>query len=136
LALRIAAASCFAGIFVFFTAEYSKFRGELVHAERQLSLTSHYRLVATRLGRAVFLDSLAEAGLSSVCNFAGALLPLVIGSILPGPPWLGVTVAIIALGLLGTLIATSVRGNPFRWVLRLMGAGGLLTFAGVHLHVV
>ncbi|MCZ2076237.1 MAG: hypothetical protein LC130_14695 [Bryobacterales bacterium] len=136
LALRIATASALAGTFVFFTAEYSKLRGELVHAERELSLTEHGRLAASRLGRAVLKEGLEKAGLSSVCNFAGALFPLALGAILPGPAWLAIAAAIIALGLLGTAIAHSVHGNHFRWAIGLMAAGGILTLAGLHLHVV
>jgi VIT1/CCC1 family predicted Fe2+/Mn2+ transporter len=136
LALRIAAASCVSGTFVFFTAEYARLRGELVHAERQLSLTSRGRLAATRFGRAVLAESLAAAGLASVCNFAGALFPLVVGAVVPGPAWLAVAAAIVALGLLGAVIARSVHGSLVRWAIGLMAAGGLLTFAGLHLHVV
>jgi VIT1/CCC1 family predicted Fe2+/Mn2+ transporter len=136
LALRIAAASALSGTFVFFTAEYSKLRGELVHAERQLSLTQHGRLAATRLGRTVLIEGLEKAGISSVCNFAGALFPLALGAILPGPAWLAIAAAIVALGLLGAAIAHSVHGNHFRWVIGLMAAGGILTLAGSRLHVV
>jgi VIT1/CCC1 family predicted Fe2+/Mn2+ transporter len=136
LALRIAAASSLSGTFVFFTAEYAKLRGELVHAERQLSLTSHGRLAATRLGRAVLLESLFGATLASICNFVGALFPLLVGAVLPGPPWLAAIAAIVALGVVGVVIAYSVHGNPFRWTIGLMMAGGLLTIAGAQLHVV
>jgi VIT1/CCC1 family predicted Fe2+/Mn2+ transporter len=136
LALRIAAASALSGTFVFFTAEYSKLRGELVHAERELSLTSRGRLAATRLGRAVLTETMAKAGLSSVCNFAGALLPLALGVIWPRPAWLAIAAAIGALGLLGAAVARSVRGSVPLWVAGLMAAGGVLTIAGLHLRIV
>lgn len=136
LALRIAAASSLSGTFVFFTAEYARLRGELVHAERQLSLTSGGRLATTRLGRAVLAESLAGAGLSSICNFAGALIPLALGALLPDPAWLAIAAAIVALGLLGAVVAHAVRGNPIRWVTGLMAAGGILTLVGLRLHVV
>jgi VIT1/CCC1 family predicted Fe2+/Mn2+ transporter len=136
LALRIAAASSLSGTFVFFTAEYAKLRGELVHAERQLNLTSHGRLAATRLGRAVLLETLVKAGLASACNFAGALFPLALGALLPGLAWLAIVAAILALGLLGAAVARSVRGNLFRWVAGLMAAGIVLTFLGSRLRIV
>jgi predicted membrane protein (TIGR00267 family) len=135
LALRIATASAVSGTFVFFTAEYSKLRGELAHAERQLNLTSHGRLAATRLGRAVLLETLSKASLASLCNFIGALFPLALGAFLPRPAWLPVAAAIVALGLLGVAIARSVRGNSFRWAAGLMAAGLLLTLIGFRLHV-
>jgi len=136
LALRIAAASSLSGTFVFFTAEYARLRGELVHAERELSLTSAGRLAATRLGRAVLAESVAGAGISSICNFAGALFPLALGALLPGPAWVAIAAAIIALGLLGAAVAHGVRGNPLLWITGLMAAGGVLTLAGLRLHVV
>ncbi len=136
LALRIAAASCLSGTFVFFTAEYANLRAELVHAERQLSLTSRGRLAATRLGRAVLTETLAKAGLASLCNFAGALFPLALGAIMPTRAWVAIAAAIVSLGLLGAAVAQSVHGSHLRWVIGLMAAGGILTLAGVRLHVV
>jgi len=135
LALRIAAASAVSGTFVFFTAEYSKVRGELARAERELNLLSHGRLAATRLGRAVLVETVSKASLASICNFAGALFPLILGALLPRPVWLPVAAAIATLGLLGVAIARSVRGSLFRWVSALMVAGSLLTLIGFHLHV-
>jgi VIT1/CCC1 family predicted Fe2+/Mn2+ transporter len=135
LALRIAAASAVSGTFVFFAAEYSKLRGELAHAERQLNLTSRGRLAATRLGRAVLVETAVKAGLASLCNFLGALFPLALGAFLPRPAWLPVAAAIVALGLLGGAVARSVRGNSFRWAAGLMMAGLLLTLVGYRLHV-
>jgi predicted membrane protein (TIGR00267 family) len=133
LALRISAASSVSGVFVFFTAEYMRQRGELVHAERQLSLTSH--LAATQLGRAVLRDTLWGAAISSVCNFMGALLPLTAGALFPRLSWLALAVGLMALAVLGMGAARSTYGNPVLWVIALVIAGGLLTLAGWRLHV-
>jgi VIT1/CCC1 family predicted Fe2+/Mn2+ transporter len=76
-----------------------------------------------------------NAALSSVCNFAGALFPLALGAVLPRPAWLAIAAGIVALGLLGAGIARLVRGNLFLWVIGLMAAGGVLTIAGMQLHV-
>jgi hypothetical protein len=136
MALRVSGASALSGAFVFFTAEYARQRAGLVHAERQLNLASHGRLATTRLGEAVRRDTLRSAGIAVACNFAGALLPLICGAHLPGPPWLAIPVAVIALGALGGAVAQSVYGHRILWVLALMAAGLVLSLAGVMLHVV
>jgi predicted membrane protein (TIGR00267 family) len=134
LALRIAAASSISGVFVFFTAEYVRQRGALVHAERQLSLTSH--LAATQLGRAALRDTLWGAAISSTCNFLGALLPLIAGALSPGFSWLAIAVGLLALSLLGVAAARFTYGNPALWASALVVAGGLLTLAGLKLRIV
>ena len=45
LSLRIAVGSAICGVFVFFTAEYARLRGELLTAERQLNFSSHGQFV-------------------------------------------------------------------------------------------
>jgi len=57
------------GAFVFFIAEYARVRDELVHAERQLNLTSHGRFAASRLGQTVFRETLRKMVTASVCGF-------------------------------------------------------------------
>jgi predicted membrane protein (TIGR00267 family) len=134
LALRISAASSISRVFVFFMAEYVRQRRELVHAERQLSLTSH--LAATQLGRAALRDTPWGATISSTCNFLGALLPLTAGALLPGLSWLAIAVGLLALSVLGTAAARFTYGNPALWASALVLAGGLLTLAGLKLRIV
>jgi predicted membrane protein (TIGR00267 family) len=134
LALRISAASSLSGVFVFFTAEYMRQRGELVHAERQLSLTSH--LAATQLGRAALRDTLWGAAISSVSNLLGALLPLMAGALFPRLSWLTIAAGLLALSVLGVAAARSTYGNPVLWAIALVFAGGFLTIAGLQLRIV
>jgi VIT1/CCC1 family predicted Fe2+/Mn2+ transporter len=136
LALRLATAAALTGGFVFFVAEYARLRGELVHAERHLNLTSHGRLATTQLGQAVFREALEGALLSGACGFVGALVPLLSGAVLPGPRWLAPLVAVLTLGLVGLGLAFAIHGNLARWALVLMIAGTILTTIGVSLHVV
>ncbi len=136
LALRISAASSLSGMFIFFTAEYARLRTELVRAERQLNFTSHGRLAATQLGKAVFRDTLWAAAISNVCSFLGALFPLLSGFLLPRPSWLAIVTAILALGVLGAGIAHTVYGNLMRWAVALMVAGVVLSLVGMELHIV
>lgn len=136
LAFRIAIAASLSGMFIFFTAEYARLRGELVEAGKQLNLTSHGRLATTQLGKAVRSDAASAALLSSACNFLGAIFPLILGVVFPVPRWLPIAVSVIALGLLGAALAHSVYGSMIRWSLALMISGLILAFIGVEIHIV
>jgi VIT1/CCC1 family predicted Fe2+/Mn2+ transporter len=131
LAFRVATAAAASALFIMFVAHYADARGELVRAERQLSLTAHGRLAASRLGRAALRSSAAGAAIATACSFAGSLVPLLLGVILPGPRWLGPALTIALLGVLGAAIGRGVYGNPWVWAPAL-GAGGVaLTVLGV-----
>jgi len=136
LAFRVAFASAISGAFVFLVAHYADLRGELVEAERQLNLTSHGRLAASRLGRAAFRDATNKAMVASTCMFAGALLPMLVGALIARPRWLPVAVSLAALSLLGFFLARTVWGRPWRWVLTLVLAGIVLTCLGAELKIV
>jgi predicted membrane protein (TIGR00267 family) len=136
LALRVAAAAAVSGAFVAFAAHYARLRGELVRAERQLNLTTHGRLAATKLGGAVRREAMRSALISSVCAFLGALLPMLVGAALPSPGWLAVASAIVALGALGAGVGRATYGSPLWWALALVGAGLALTGLGLGLHVI
>jgi predicted membrane protein (TIGR00267 family) len=136
LAVRIAAASSLSGMFVFFAAEYIHQREGLVHAERQLSLRSGGHLATTHLGRAVFWETLWAAVLSSVCNFAGALVPLLAGALAPERSWLAVLVGILVLGALGVAAARVTYGRTIFWAGALIGAGIVLAAVGLKLRIV
>ena len=133
LAFRISGASSLSGVFVFFTAEYIRLRGELLRSERQLNLTAGGRLAATRLGRAVLIETIASAVVSSMCNFLGALIPLIAGTIVA---WLAIVVALVLLALLGVGAGRAIHGSPFVWALALVVAGGILTLAGIKFRIV
>jgi VIT1/CCC1 family predicted Fe2+/Mn2+ transporter len=84
----------------------------------------------------VLKDTLSGTAISGSCSFLGALLPLILGAVLPGPRWLPVVVSIAALGLLGIGLARAVYGNMIRWSVMLIAVGILLTIAGVKLHII
>jgi predicted membrane protein (TIGR00267 family) len=136
LALRIAAASSLSGAFIFFVAEYARLRRELVHAERQLNLAAKKHLAATRLGRAVFRDTVSGTAIASACNFLGALLSLVWSVLWPDRSWLAIVFAIVALGALGAGVARVIYRNPIRWAITLMAFGIVLTLVGMQLRIV
>lgn len=133
LALRVAIAAGASGAFIFFVARYAALRGRLVEAERQLNLTGHGRMAATHLGRQVIQEAGGSAVINSLCGFCGALLPLLLGVVLPA---VMLVVALAALAALGAFLAHTVHGRPLRWSAGLLAGGVALTFLGLHLKIV
>lgn len=135
LSLRIAVGSAVCGVFVFYAAEYARLRGDLIHAEKELNLSTRGRFVTTQLGKQVRLEAASSAILSSGANFVGALLPLVLGSVMPSPPLLAMFPSILALAVLGWVLARIVQGRAVSWIAALAAAGIVLSFVGVWLHI-
>jgi VIT1/CCC1 family predicted Fe2+/Mn2+ transporter len=135
LVLRVAAVAGFSSVFVFFVGHYALLRSELVEAERQLNLASRGRLATSRLGRAALIGAAQGAGLASVFSFCGALLPLVVGVLVPDFRWIAVAVSLLVLAVLGVILARSVRGHPLRWAGGLLAGGALLTYLGTRLNI-
>lgn len=136
VALRVAAGAFASGVFIFFVGHYATLRGELIHAERELSLTSHGRFARTRLGAAVLRDALSATLIGSGCSFLGALIPSAVSALFPERAWLGIAAAVGILGLLGYGLARTLFGSPARWTLGLVLSGILLTYLGVRLRIV
>jgi len=135
LALRVGAATAATTLFVFFVAHYAERRSELVHAEKELSLLSHGQLARTALGRRALKDAFAAAGLAAACGLAGAMVPLLLCLLVPAPRWLGVTLTIALLGVLGAVLARSFHGDAKVWALALVLGGVALTWLGLRLQI-
>jgi len=136
LGLRIGAGALFSGAFVFFVARYTELRNELIRSERQLNLTSHGRLAASRLGSAVLYEAIQAGATSSVASFCGALIPLMAAAIAPHHRWTSILAALLTLAALGLGLARAVHGSTLRWVSSLVLGGGLLSLLGVFLKIV
>lgn len=136
LAFRIAAVTFLSGAFVFFVARYAELRGELRHAERQLTLGSNGHLATGALGRAVRKEAMLAATVSSSAAFLGALIPLLSAALTPNVRWTSVLVTLAALALMGLGVARSVHGKPTSWIAGLVLGGVLMTVLGVLLRVV
>lgn len=134
--IKIAVAALVSSAFVFYVAHYAQLRGDLIHAERQLNLMSHGRLASTRLGRSVRVEALVTAVLSSVASFAGALIPLLTGVLLPTFRWGPVVASLGSLGVLGVALARVVRGSYWLWCGGLMTGGVALSLIGIRLRIV
>lgn len=136
LTWHVGAASALTTLFVFFVAHYAELRAELVRTERQLNLSAHGRLAASRLGQRALREAGAGAALAASCGFVGATFPLLLSMTLPGPGWIGLSVTIIFLGVLGAILARSFYGSMLLWSGLIMIGGILLTFIGLRLHLV
>lgn len=136
LASRVGAAAALTTLFVFFVAHYAELRAELVRTERQLNLTSHGALAASRLGRRALVEAAASALVAAACGLFGAACPLFLSSALPGPGWLGLGMTIMLLGILGAVLAQSFYGSMLFWSCTIMLGGIVLTFIGIQLNLV
>ena len=136
LAARVSVAAGLTTVFVFFVAHYAELRVQLVRLERQLNMTEHGRLAASRLGQQVLRESVVKALLATGFSFAGALFPLLICALLPSCPWVSLTLTIFALGVLGGLLANTFYGSPLAWSLALIAGGIGLMAIGMKLNLV
>lgn len=98
--------------------------------------TQSGRLAATSLGRAVFRDSIAAALVAGASSFAGAALPLFIGTLLPRLSWIALVASAAALALLGVVLGSHVGGRRIVWAAALAVAGVVVTIIGMQLDLV
>jgi VIT1/CCC1 family predicted Fe2+/Mn2+ transporter len=136
LAARVAVAAFVTAGFAVFVAEYADARGTLRHGARQLNMSSERALADTDLGRSAIRYALAQSALASAASLLGALLPLLLATALPGPPWIAAVIAILALGFLGAGLATVVLGTRVKWAGALLLGGVCVTAIGVWIHIV
>jgi predicted membrane protein (TIGR00267 family) len=133
LAARVSAVAFVTGAIMFFVGEYAQLRAELVRAERELNMTRSGRLATGALGRRARAGAAVAAATASVSSLIGALVPLVIGAMLPAQHWLPLALAIGALGGLGAVLARAVHGNPLAWALAMVVCGAVAAVVGVEL---
>jgi predicted membrane protein (TIGR00267 family) len=135
LAGRIGVAAFVTAGFALFVADYADARGSLRHASRQLNLGSEADLAATRLGQAARRRAVTQSGLAALSSLIGASLPLFLAAALPGPGWIAAVLSILALGLLGAVLAATVLASRVRWALALVGGGIAVTLVGAWLRI-
>jgi hypothetical protein len=136
LSARVGVFAFASAVLTLFVAEYAQNRLELIRAERQLMFTRSGRLAATSLGRAVLRDSIATALLAGAASLAGAVLPLLIGMLLPWIAWIALVISTATLGGLGVLLANVVGGRRILWAVSLTIAGVALTLIGIRVDLV
>lgn len=136
LSARVGVVALVSAVVTLFVAEYTQNRVELLRAERQLMFTQSGRLAATSLGRAVFRDSIAAAIVAGASSFAGAALPLFMGTLLPRLSWVALVASAAALGGLGVVLGSHVGGRRTLWAISLVVAGVIVTIIGVQVDLV
>ncbi|MEW5355001.1 hypothetical protein E0E62_21545 [Streptomyces sp. 16-176A] len=135
LAVRVGCAALITAAFTVMVADYAERRAHLVHVSKELSLSESGRMAATRLGRLALLRSYAAALVACASSFAGAALPLALGAVLPGPPWIVVVLAVLALAALGAVLARFLAGRPVLWALAMAAGGVATTLIGIRLRI-
>ena len=133
---RVSAVAGLTTIVVFFIAHYAETRAELVRAEKQLNLTSHGYLAASRLGTLALVSSIKGAVIAAVCSTLGATVPLVLSLILVGPEALSISANLVLLAVLGAALAKSFHGSVAFWAITVAVVGAIFTWAGVALNLV
>ena len=136
LVVRVAIAGGASSLFMLFVTRYAQLRGELAEADRQLSLTSHGQQAASRLERRVRIESGIAAMIGGVAGFCGSLLPLLVGALVPGAPWIAIVVALALLAILGASLAMSVGGRPLLWASVLAISGAIIAYVGIRLDLI
>jgi VIT1/CCC1 family predicted Fe2+/Mn2+ transporter len=134
LAWRIAVAALVTAGFSVYVAAYAEARRELRFASRQL-LGHEGAQAKTQLGRRAILGAVAQAGAASVSSALGALAPLLLAAVLPGPGWIAAVIAIVCLGLLGIGLAQNVLANRLIWSLALIVGGIGVTAVGIWIKI-
>ncbi|MGY1434332.1 hypothetical protein [Streptomyces reniochalinae] len=135
LAGRVGGAALVTAAFTVMVADYAERRAHLVHVSRELSLSESGRMAATRLGRLALLRSYAAALAACVSSFVGAALPLALGAVFPGPSWIVLALAILALSVLGATLARFLAGQPAIWALAMAVGGVATTWIGIRLRI-
>jgi predicted membrane protein (TIGR00267 family) len=135
LAAKVGTVSACTAAFVFFVAHYAELRAELVRSERELNLLSHGQLASTHLGRQVLWEASLAAVVGSLCSFFGAVIPPLLGLMLPERPLISLGLTILVLGLLGAMLGWSTFGSPIVWAISMMAGGVALTIVGLQLDI-
>ncbi|MGW4349996.1 hypothetical protein ACWEL8_33625 [Streptomyces sp. NPDC004690] len=135
LAGRVGVAALVTAAFTVMVADYAERRAHLVHVSEELSLSQSGRMAATHLGRLALLRSYGAALVACLTSFVGAALPLALGAVLPGPPWLVVILAVLALSALGAVLARFLAARPALWALTMAIGGVATTLIGIRLRI-
>lgn len=135
-ALRLSLAAFITTGFVYYVSQYVDLRRQLLHAERELNLTSSGKLAMTNLGRQIIIESCITSFIASMAAFIGALIPTLIAISLQQYKWSSIFSSIMTLGILGLMLSRLVNGNKLAWVMTLTISGLLITYIGMQLNIV
>ena len=135
LAIRISIAALVTAGFSVFVGTYAEERGGLRHAARQVNLSNEGALVDTQLGQLAARRAVTQAALASGASMLGALVPLLIAAVVPGPGWIAAIIAVGTLGVLGVGLASTVVANRLAWAVSLIAGGIAVTAVGLWISI-
>lgn len=135
LALRVGAAAFVTAAFTMFVAFYAEARSHLVRASRELNLTQPGRLAATRLGRAVLRETIVATATTGIASFVGAVAPLLLGALVPMPPWMTLVISVALLGAVGWRIGAALSARKTLWLVAMLAGGCIVTIIGAWLDI-
>jgi hypothetical protein len=135
LAARVGVAACVTAGFTMFVAYYAEARAHLVRSSRQLNLTEPARLAASSLGRSIFNESIFATVVAATASLVGAAFPLLLGTLLPVPPWTTLVLTVGLLGAVGWLIGATLSANRTRWLTVMVIGGAIVTAVGAVLDI-
>ncbi len=136
LVIRLAIGVAFPNMFTFFVAEYTGLRQDLIHASRELNISSPMRLINSRLGKIILRKAIILTLIGTISGFIGAVLPLLISTAIPNISWLPIAISISILGIFGVILSIYIHGKPIRWFVAMVFVGILFTITGSMLHIV
>ncbi len=136
LVIRLAIGVAFPNIFTFFVAEYTRLRQDLIHASRELNISSPLRLINSRLGKMILRKAIMLTLIGTTSGFIGAILPLLISIMMPNISWLPIVISIFILGIFGVILSIYIHGKPMRWFVAMVFIGTLFAIVGSTLHIV
>jgi VIT1/CCC1 family predicted Fe2+/Mn2+ transporter len=135
LALRVGAAAFVTAAFTMFVAYYSERRSHLVRAAKQLNILEPRTLAATNLGRAVLIETGVATATAAFASLIGAVVPLLLGILLPTPAWVTLVITVGFLGALGWAIGASLSARRTLWCLAMLLGGTIVTLVGAALDI-
>lgn len=135
LALRVSCVALVTAGFAMLVGEFTSARATLRHSARQLTMATERDLFGTKLASGVLWRSLRQSGIASATSGVGALAPLLLAALLPGPEWIAAAVAVAALGALGAILGRISLGSPGRWAAYMLIGGVIAAAIGAALDI-
>lgn len=135
LALRVSCVALVTAGFAMLVGEFTSARATLRHSAKQLTMESERDLFGTKLASGVLWRSLRQSAIASATSCVGALAPLLLAAVIPGPQWIAAAVAIAALAGLGAALGRISLGSPGRWAALMLCGGVIVTIIGAALNI-
>ncbi len=136
LAIRIALGSASVGAFSYFIAEFVSNRAELVRISKLINPGKPLKFLRGKMSSEVFVLTTVGTLASAGSSFLGSLVPLLSYSLSGSSSIFSITLAEIAMGILGVAIARVLKTNSVLWISGMLLFGVLITILGFFVQIV